>query len=138
VGRYDRQLGDDAQGEHLHQKGFCQALSTRPELKDQNESRPDLQRCFELLRRPTLAPLVDLLCTAVQPTHNNDGNESGQHLFPSAKCGSGTGSGLPRMQGYQEPRPKDGWREWPKSFPNKLINKIAALIEQRCALTNKT
>ena len=61
-------MGDNGQGERLHQEDFCQALGIVPELNYQNEGGPDLQRCFELLHKATLTSLYDLLCTAVYPT----------------------------------------------------------------------
>ena len=105
VARYDRRAAVDGQPVRIHQEDFCQALGVVPEMKYQNEGGPDLQACFDLLRkatrpsapvvlrlldavifnallgnhdahaknfsllyeeaRPTLAPLYDLLCTAV-------------------------------------------------------------------------
>ena len=37
----------------IHQEDFCQALGVVPEVKYQNEGGPDLQNCFDLVRRVT-------------------------------------------------------------------------------------
>ena len=67
VTRYDRRAGDDGVPVRIHQEDFCQALGVVPELKYQNEGGPDLQACFELLRRATRpsAPQVLRLLDAV-------------------------------------------------------------------------
>ena len=56
VARYDRNEGasgaDDGQL-RVHQEDFCQALGVVPEMKYQNEGGPNLQACFELVRRLT-------------------------------------------------------------------------------------
>jgi serine/threonine-protein kinase HipA len=53
VERYDRVV--DAQGlrRRLHQEDFCQMLGVVPEMKYQNEGGPDLEQCFDLVRRAT-------------------------------------------------------------------------------------
>ena len=67
VTRYDRRAGDDGLPVRIHQEDFCQALGVVPEMKYQNEGGPDLQACFELLRRATRpsAPQVLRLLDAV-------------------------------------------------------------------------
>jgi serine/threonine-protein kinase HipA len=67
VTRYDRRAGDDGVPVRIHQEDFCQALGVVPEMKYQNEGGPDLQACFELLRRATRpsAPQVLRLLDAV-------------------------------------------------------------------------
>jgi serine/threonine-protein kinase HipA len=194
VGRYDRRMGDDTQGERLHQEDFCQALGVVPELKYQNEGGPDLQRCFELLRRatrpsapqvlrlldavifnalignhdahaknfsllyagethkiasPTLAPLYDLLCTAVYPTLTakmamkmgstyrfSDVRKRHWERFALDAGLSGAQTRKRLMRIAQElPQAVGKLQSEPVFRGNELINKIAGLIEQRCALT---
>ncbi len=53
VARYDRRTDEDGSSSRIHQEDFCQALAVAPEMKYQNEGGPDLQACFELLRRVT-------------------------------------------------------------------------------------
>lgn len=59
VKRYDRVLihGDI---HRLHQEDFCQALSIIPEMKYQREGGPGLVDCFQLIRRVSSLPAVDL------------------------------------------------------------------------------
>lgn len=53
VERYDR-VEDMTKGLlRIHQEDFCQALGVVPEVKYQNEGGPDLQNCFDLVRRVT-------------------------------------------------------------------------------------
>ena len=67
VARYDRRTGQDGQTQRMHQEDFCQALGVVPEMKYQNEGGPDLQACFDLLRKATRpsAPQVLRLLDAV-------------------------------------------------------------------------
>lgn len=67
VARYDRRTGQDGQTRRMHQEDFCQALGVVPEMKYQNEGGPDLQACFDLLRKATRpsAPQVLRLLDAV-------------------------------------------------------------------------
>lgn len=44
----------------LHQEDFCQALGVSPEKKYQAEGGPSLKQCFDLLRRVSSVPAVDL------------------------------------------------------------------------------
>ena len=46
--------------QRLHQEDFCQALSFPPENKYQSEGGPSLKECFELLRKVSSFPVVDL------------------------------------------------------------------------------
>lgn len=199
VGRYDRRMGDNGQGERLHQEDFCQALGIVPELKYQNEGGPNLQRCFELLRRatrpsapqvlrlldavifnalignhdahaknfsllyagetskiarrnvekPTLAPLYDLLCTAVYPTLTTKMamKVGSSYRFSEVRkrhwerfaldAGLSVAQTKKRMIRIAQELPQAvGKLQAEPAFRcNELINKIAALIEQRCALT---
>ena len=199
VGRYDRRIGDNGQGERLHQEDFCQALGIVPELKYQNEGGPDLQRCFELLRRatrpsapqvlrlldavifnalignhdahaknfsllyagetskiarrniarPSLAPLYDLLCTAVYPTLTtkmamkvgstyrfSEVRKRHWERFAEEAGLSGAQTKKRMMRIAQElPQAVQRLITEPAFSNHELINKIAALIEQRCALT---
>lgn len=199
VGRYDRRIGDNGQGERLHQEDFCQALGIVPELKYQNEGGPNLQRCFELLRRatrpsapqvlrlldavifnalignhdahaknfsllyagetskiarsniakPTLAPLYDLLCTAVYPTLTtkmamkvgssyrfSEVRKRHWERFALDAGLSGAQTKKRMMRIAQElPQAVGKLQAEPAFSHHELIFKIAALIEQRCALT---
>lgn len=67
VARYDRRLGGNGQPVRVHQEDFCQALRVVPEMKYQNEGGPDLNACFDLLRKATRpsAPQVLRLLDAV-------------------------------------------------------------------------
>ncbi|MFZ5789836.1 MAG: type II toxin-antitoxin system HipA family toxin [Pseudomonadota bacterium] len=61
VERYDRRRAEDGTIRRLHQEDFCQALGYPPEIKYQAEGGPTLARCFELVRRASARPAVDLL-----------------------------------------------------------------------------
>ena len=60
VERYDRHR--DAAGTIIrrHQEDLCQALGIPPELKYQAEGGPSLQQCFDVVRRSTTRPVIDL------------------------------------------------------------------------------
>lgn len=63
VERYDRrhvQSGTVTGLDRLHQEDFCQALNIVPEMKYQKEGGPSLERCFELVRDVSIAPVIDL------------------------------------------------------------------------------
>ncbi len=76
VERYDRQLvplgispftgglfGSPALSygtQRLHQEDFCQAHGVVPEMKYQSEGGPSLAQCFDLLRRVSSVPAIDL------------------------------------------------------------------------------
>ncbi len=60
VERYDRELSDTGKISRLHQEDFCQALGSPPEFKYQSEGGPSAVQCFELLRRCSSNPVVDL------------------------------------------------------------------------------
>jgi serine/threonine-protein kinase HipA len=63
VERYDRRH-PAAEGppvpERLHQEDFCQAQGVVSEMKYQKEGGPSLRQCFELLRRVSSTPVLDL------------------------------------------------------------------------------
>jgi serine/threonine-protein kinase HipA len=61
IKRYDRSPSQDGEYERIHQEDFCQALSYAPELKYQQEGGPGLKQLFELIRRVSAAPAVDVL-----------------------------------------------------------------------------
>lgn len=61
VERYDRRRGEDGTIRRLHQEDFCQALGYPPEIKYQAEGGPTLAQCFELVRRASARPAIDLL-----------------------------------------------------------------------------
>lgn len=60
VKRYDR-IGNDGTVERIHQEDFCQALAIASEKKYQSEGGPSLKQCFELLRRVSSQPVIDLM-----------------------------------------------------------------------------
>ena len=59
IERYDRIL---VQGDiqRYHQEDFCQALAIIPEMKYQREGGPGLLDCFQLLRKVSSLPAIDL------------------------------------------------------------------------------
>ena len=59
IERYDRRTVESATT-RLHQEDFCQALGVASDQKYQNEGGPSLQKCFELVRRVSSAPVIDL------------------------------------------------------------------------------
>jgi serine/threonine-protein kinase HipA len=64
VERYDRRrhLAPEAPPilERLHQEDFCQAQGIVSETKYQKEGGPSLKQCFDLLRRVSSTPVLDL------------------------------------------------------------------------------
>jgi serine/threonine-protein kinase HipA len=63
VERYDRKhVTVDAKPgvERLHQEDFCQAQNIVSEMKYQKEGGPSLKQCFELVRKISSAPVIDL------------------------------------------------------------------------------
>lgn len=64
VERYDRRHRADPDGiqivERLHQEDFCQALGIVSEHKYQKEGGPTLEQSFDLIRRVSSAPVLDL------------------------------------------------------------------------------
>lgn len=59
VERYDRILVDGAV-HRLHQEDFCQALGIPSTWKYQGEGGPNMKTCFDLIRRVSMLPGVDL------------------------------------------------------------------------------
>lgn len=53
IERYDRISDGRGLRRPLHQEDFCQALGVAPERKYQNEGGPNLEQCFNFLRRTT-------------------------------------------------------------------------------------
>ncbi len=60
VERYDRKRDSAGALRRIHQEDFCQALGYAPELKYQSEGGPSLEECFELVRRASARPVIDL------------------------------------------------------------------------------
>ncbi len=61
VSRYDRQRSSPAEPiQRLHQEDFCQALAILPEIKYEKEGGPTLAACFELIRKQSIQPVIDL------------------------------------------------------------------------------
>jgi serine/threonine-protein kinase HipA len=61
VERYDRTFDDKGKILRLHQEDFCQALGVSPDIKYQAEGGPSLTQCFELIRRTSTTPALDLM-----------------------------------------------------------------------------
>lgn len=63
IERYDRvsKAADDKSVlDRVHQEDFCQALGIVPERKYQAEGGPSIKDCFDLLRKVSSVPVVDL------------------------------------------------------------------------------
>lgn len=58
--RYDRESVSEGALVRVHQEDFCQALGIPPERKYQTEGGPSLSDCFDLLRKWSSAPVVDI------------------------------------------------------------------------------
>ena len=61
VGRYDRRRDEIGIVRRLHQEDFCQALGVPPETKYASEGGPTFKECFDLVRRVSARPAVDVL-----------------------------------------------------------------------------
>jgi serine/threonine-protein kinase HipA len=61
VGRYDRRRDEAGFVRRLHQEDFCQALGVLPETKYAGEGGPTFKECFDLVRRISARPAVDVL-----------------------------------------------------------------------------
>lgn len=61
VTRYDRRFDGTGVAKRLHQEDFCQALGIVPEHKYAEEGGPTFKVCFEVLRRATARPGVEVL-----------------------------------------------------------------------------
>ncbi len=63
IKRYDRIFSDGEEEikiYRIHQEDFCQALGIRSINKYQNEGGPSLKQCFDLIRRESSVPVIDL------------------------------------------------------------------------------
>lgn len=60
VSRYDRQTTGQGIVQRLHQEDFCQALAILPDIKYEKEGGPTLAACFELIRKQSIQPVIDL------------------------------------------------------------------------------
>ena len=60
VKRYDRILNDNGAVERLHQEDFCQAFGVPSEMKYQNEGGISFKQAFDLIRRVSAVPVIDL------------------------------------------------------------------------------
>lgn len=61
VTRYDRHFDESGRARRLHQEDFCQALGIPPEHKYADEGGPTFKTSFNLLRRATTRPAVEVL-----------------------------------------------------------------------------
>jgi serine/threonine-protein kinase HipA len=61
VTRYDRRMDEAGRIRRLHQEDFCQALGIVPEHKYAKEGGPTFATSFDLLRRATTRPAVEIL-----------------------------------------------------------------------------
>jgi serine/threonine-protein kinase HipA len=61
IERYDRTTDATGRTTRLHQEDFCQALGVEPERKYASEGGPTFKACFDLIRRITHRPAVDVL-----------------------------------------------------------------------------
>lgn len=61
VTRYDRSVAADGTVRRVHQEDFCQALGIPPERKYASEGGPTFRSGFELLRRGSARPAVEVL-----------------------------------------------------------------------------
>jgi len=68
--RYDRIYGEDRRLERIHQEDFCQALGYPPHIKYQNEGGPSLVECFDLIRKLSTTPALDILSLLDAVTFN--------------------------------------------------------------------
>jgi serine/threonine-protein kinase HipA len=63
IERYDRiskSANDKSVLDRIHQEDFCQALGIVPERKYEAEGGPSIKDCFDLLRKVSSVPVVDL------------------------------------------------------------------------------
>jgi len=59
VKRYDR-IQTEQGIQRLHQEDFCQAMGIVPEMKYQREGGPEISDCFQLTRRVSSLPVIDI------------------------------------------------------------------------------
>jgi serine/threonine-protein kinase HipA len=60
IERYDRTKNSDGIIERIHQEDFCQALGIPPEIKYQNEGGVSLKNCFDIVRKFSDLPIIDI------------------------------------------------------------------------------
>jgi serine/threonine-protein kinase HipA len=63
IKRYDRVLignNETSKIQRIHQEDFCQALGIPSANKYQNEGGPSFKKCFDLIRKESYAPVIDL------------------------------------------------------------------------------
>ena len=60
VERYDRITDKNGRLHRLHQEDFCQALNIPSEMKYQKEGGVSLKQCFELVRKASTVPVLDI------------------------------------------------------------------------------
>lgn len=60
VERFDRKVDESGKKVRLHQEDFCQALGIVSEMKYESEGGPNLKACFDLIRKISTRPVVDL------------------------------------------------------------------------------
>jgi len=60
IERTDRKRTADGYVNRLHQEDFCQMLNIAPSLKYEKEGGPSLNQCFELIRRYSVNPIIDI------------------------------------------------------------------------------
>lgn len=60
IERFDRKINKEGKRVRLHQEDFCQALGIVSEMKYEAEGGPNLKTCFNLLRKISSRPAVDL------------------------------------------------------------------------------
>jgi serine/threonine-protein kinase HipA len=60
IERFDRKLDKAGKKMRLHQEDFCQALGIVSEMKYEAEGGPSLKACFNLLRKLSSKPAIDL------------------------------------------------------------------------------
>jgi serine/threonine-protein kinase HipA len=61
IERYDRFFGADGHVHRIHQEDFCQALGRPPEKKYACDGGPTFVDCFNLLRKCSTAPALDVI-----------------------------------------------------------------------------
>ncbi|VAW75860.1 hypothetical protein MNBD_GAMMA12-636 [hydrothermal vent metagenome] len=60
VSRSDRQRTKDGRVTRIHQEDFCQLLDISPEITSEKEGGASLKQCFELVRRYSANPAIDM------------------------------------------------------------------------------
>jgi len=60
VSRSDRLRTKDGRITRIHQEDFCQLLDIEPEIKSEKEGGASLKQCFDLVRRYSINPAIDM------------------------------------------------------------------------------